>query len=519
MAALSTALAAVLVITALVVATTARPGAADSTGPGVLPNSVHAFGAPDLGDLSATSPNRPVVAMAATPDGAGYWLVGSDGGVFTYGDAPFLGSAGGTPLDAPVVGMTADRATGGYWLVAADGGVFAFDAPFVGSTGGQSLNAPVVGMAATPDGGGYWLVGSDGGVFAYGDAPFLGSAGGTLLDAPVVAMAATPDGGGYWLVGSDGGVFAYGDARFSGSAGGTLLDAPVVGMAATPDGGGYWLVGRDGGVFSFGDAGFAGSALSTTDEVPAVAITAAGSGYRVAYGHTPSPFGPAVTSYLAQRGDDVTMAVYDARTGLTWELHPGETQITASIVKVDIMADLLAADQGGAGITPSQAALLAPMIEVSDNTAATALYGAIGGAGGLGAFDRELGLVSTTPPTGGPISDWALTQTSAADMVAVLRTFAYPNAVLSGPYRDYGLALLHAVEASQVWGVPAGVPPAAAAIKTGQLSGEVNAIGHIAWGGRDYVFATLTDANPSDAYGQETINTLASMVYDALGAD
>jgi hypothetical protein len=30
--------------------------------------------------------------MAATPDGGGYWLEGSDGGIFTYGDATFYGS-------------------------------------------------------------------------------------------------------------------------------------------------------------------------------------------------------------------------------------------------------------------------------------------------------------------------------------------------------------------------------------------------------------------------------------------
>jgi hypothetical protein len=41
--------------------------------------------------------------MAATPDGGGYWLVASDGGVFTYGDAPFDGSAGSNGLVAPIV--------------------------------------------------------------------------------------------------------------------------------------------------------------------------------------------------------------------------------------------------------------------------------------------------------------------------------------------------------------------------------------------------------------------------------
>ncbi len=44
--------------------------------------------------------------MAATPDGGGYWLVASDGGIFTYGDAPFYGSTGGIRLNKPIVGMS-----------------------------------------------------------------------------------------------------------------------------------------------------------------------------------------------------------------------------------------------------------------------------------------------------------------------------------------------------------------------------------------------------------------------------
>ena len=38
--------------------------------------------------------------MAATPDGKGYWLVASDGGIFAFGDAPFYGSTGGSPQQA-----------------------------------------------------------------------------------------------------------------------------------------------------------------------------------------------------------------------------------------------------------------------------------------------------------------------------------------------------------------------------------------------------------------------------------
>jgi endoglucanase len=231
---------------------------------------------PALGPSGSVTSSHPVVGVAATPDGAGHWLVASDGGVFTFGDARFYGSTGGSRLNRAIVGMAASPDGGGYWLVASDGGVFSFGvATFHGSTGSIHLNAPIVGMAATPDGGGYWLVASDGGIFSFGDARFFGSTGSQHLNRPIVGMAATPDGGGYWLVGSDGGVFSFGDAGFAGSTGGEHLNGPIVGMASTSDGGGYWLAGSDGGVYAMGDARFFGSAspLRLTQPVTSISVS------------------------------------------------------------------------------------------------------------------------------------------------------------------------------------------------------------------------------------------------------
>ncbi len=79
---------------------------------------------------------KPIVGMAATPTGDGYWLVASDGGIFAFGDAGFFGSTGAVPLAKPIVGMAATPSGQGYWLVASDGGIFAFgDAGFFGSPG------------------------------------------------------------------------------------------------------------------------------------------------------------------------------------------------------------------------------------------------------------------------------------------------------------------------------------------------------------------------------------------------
>ena len=237
---------------------------------------VFAFGGASFnGSAGSLTLNKPVVGMAATPDGGGYWLVASDGGIFAYGDAAFYGSTGSLTLNKPIVGMASTPDGGGYWLVASDGGIFAYgDAVFYGSTGGLPLNKPIVGMAATPSGHGYWLVASDGGIFAYGDAVFHGSTGSLTLNKPIVGMASTPSGNGYWLVASDGGIFAFGDAVFHGSAGSLTLNKPVVGMAATPSGQGYWLVASDGGIFSYGDAVFHGSTGSLTLNKPIVGMSA-----------------------------------------------------------------------------------------------------------------------------------------------------------------------------------------------------------------------------------------------------
>jgi Glycosyl hydrolase family 26 len=235
------------------------------------------------------------IMMAADPTG-GYWTVTPAGAVTPHGVAPALGSPAlsNLRLAQPIVGMTATADGNGYWLVASDGGIFSYgDATFYGSTGGMHLNKPIVGMAVTTDGKGYWLVASDGGIFSYGDAFFYGSTGSIALNKPVAGMAVTTDGKGYWLVASDGGIFSYGDAFFYGSTGSIRLNLPIVGMAPTPDGQGYWLVGFDGGVFTFGDADFYGSTAGWGTYAFGLIINPATAGYDVVTANGSSvAFGP-----------------------------------------------------------------------------------------------------------------------------------------------------------------------------------------------------------------------------------
>jgi cell wall-associated NlpC family hydrolase len=235
-----------------------RPHAVSASTPGDFwlatpAGNLYAFGVPNYGSPGAPL-NRPIVTVDPTRGDAGYWMVASDGGVFSYGDAHFFGSTGNIALNKPIVSMAPTPDQQGYWLVASDGGVFSFgDAHFFGSTGNIALNKPIVSMTPTSDGKGYWLVASDGGVFSFGDAVFHGSTGGIVLNKPIVSMDAMPNQAGYWLLASDGGVFAFGDATFHGSTASNPED-PVERLMTTPSGQGYWIVQQNGTATAFGDA-------------------------------------------------------------------------------------------------------------------------------------------------------------------------------------------------------------------------------------------------------------------------
>jgi len=223
---------------------------------------------------------RPLVGMASTPDGGGYWLVNGSGAISAHGAAQLYGSMAGHPLVSPITHIISSPTGHGYWMVAADGGVFCFgDAGFYGSMGGQSLNKPVVSLAPSPGGRGYWLVAADGGVFCFGDAGFYGSMGGQSLNTPMVGIALDRATGGYWLVASGGGVFAF-NAPFLGRPG-PGLRSPVGSLDASASGTGYRFISADGGMYCFGDVGSCGglSGVTSTNPTTGMAEDSATGGY------------------------------------------------------------------------------------------------------------------------------------------------------------------------------------------------------------------------------------------------
>ena len=124
------------------------------------------------------TPGFAVVRNASLVPPNGYDLVGSDGGVFVFGNAPFENSLPGLGVHVNnIVGIVPTSNDQGYFLVGSDGGVFAFgNAPFENSLPGLGVHVNnIVGIVPTSNDQGYFLVGSDGGVFAFGNAPFENS--------------------------------------------------------------------------------------------------------------------------------------------------------------------------------------------------------------------------------------------------------------------------------------------------------------------------------------------------------
>jgi myo-inositol-hexaphosphate 3-phosphohydrolase len=237
---------------------------------------VFAFGeAKTHGDAAVTRPAW-AVDLEPTPSGKGYWVIDDRGGVFALGDAVHHGAPAAARL-APGETATSLSATptgAGYWIFTSLGRALPFgDATHLGDMAGTRLNAPVLDSITTPSGRGYYMVAADGGIFSFGDARFYGSMGGKRLNAPVQSLVPDPDGTGYWLVAADGGVFAF-QAGFRGSMGDKVLNKPVTGMV--PFGNGYLMVAEDGGIFNFSNKPFHGSLGADPPADPITSVAAFG---------------------------------------------------------------------------------------------------------------------------------------------------------------------------------------------------------------------------------------------------
>ncbi|MFI6336592.1 serine hydrolase [Streptomyces sp. NPDC050535] len=227
----------------------------------------------------------------------------------------------------------------------------------------------------------------------------------------------------------------------------------------------------------------------------------------------------AMKSVSVQDGAAVSVSVLDVDSGESAAYGEGSFD-TASIVKVDILATLLLqAQEADRELTATEKAEATRMIENSDNTAASALWDAIGQADGLDTANRTFGLTATK---GGDGALWGLTQTTAADQLTLLRQVFGDESKLDETSRTYLRGLMGEIAVDQHWGVSAAADGSGWALKNGWLARsatglwDINSIGRVTADGHDYLVAVLSNGTTTKAKGISLVEAVAKAAVAAL---
>jgi hypothetical protein len=213
----------------------------------------------------------------------------------------------------------------------------------------------------------------------------------------------------------------------------------------------------------------------------------------------------------------MTAAVHDLSSGKLWTYRPGKHEVTASIMKVDILETLLAQR----GVLSGDALSTATgMIENSSNDDAEDLWDSEGGPAAVTAYGERVGLDGTHPNIKG---FWGLSTTTASDQVRLLDHLAVPNSLLTTAERQQAMDLMHQVEADQRWGVTAGLPAETpVAVKNGWLpldngrGWQVNSDGIVDGNGYRADISVLSTGSVTEQAGIDEIEGLTRLLWAAM---
>lgn len=213
--------------------------------------------------------------------------------------------------------------------------------------------------------------------------------------------------------------------------------------------------------------------------------------------------------FARARGGQVSIAVVDTDGRL--RAHDGSrAYISASVVKAMLLAaELRRLDRASLALDAGTQGLLRSMVTSSDNDAADSIYGRVG----------DQGLLEVANAVGmrrfSVAGYWGNAQVTAADMA---RLFARLDRVVSRRHRRVALALLAGVVPDQRWGVPAAAKGWTAHFKGGwRTTGRGQLVHQAALlrrGDRRLAVAVLTDAQPSQAYGRDTVRGVTARLLD-----
>jgi beta-lactamase class A len=210
----------------------------------------------------------------------------------------------------------------------------------------------------------------------------------------------------------------------------------------------------------------------------------------------------AATRYLDRRSGYTAFATVDSEGRISGE-HIHRTFVSASVVKAMLLAAYLrelAAEHRG--IDSTSRSLLVPMIHVSDNNAATAVWERVGDPR-LRGLARRAGMTDFSI-----VGIWANAQISPADQA---RYFFEMESLIPRQFRHLARHLLSHIAAFESWGIPAVARPRGWTVffkggwrgtGRGQL---VHQIARLQKPGEQVAIAVMTDGDPSMGYGIETI--------------
>jgi hypothetical protein len=254
---------------------------------------------------------------------------------------------------------------------------------------------------------------------------------------------------------------------------------------------------------------------TSSDRVQPAAVGALGTGHAAPAG------GPAALNRKLARAlrpvvrggqGHLAVGVIDLGTGAEALYGARRRFAAASVMQADILAVLLLRhQQAGTPLSAREAQLAVPMIESSDNGAATRLWQLLGAGPAVATANRGLGLTHTTP---GPAANWGRSRTTVADQLRLLADLTAAASPLTAQSRDYVLGLMQDVQPDQQWGVTAAASPGTVpAVRSGWLAGPqvwvINSIGVVEHDGHRLLLAILSDQHATKAAGVARVSAAA----------
>ncbi len=222
--------------------------------------------------------------------------------------------------------------------------------------------------------------------------------------------------------------------------------------------------------------------------------------------------GPAAVSraagYLSHRAGRLAFAVVDTEDRMSgvnihWRF------VSASVVKAMLLVAYLRRlhDRGQHYVDGYSNSFLYPMINVSDNNAATQCWSIVGDSG-LYSVAHAAQMTDFSI-----VGIWANAQISAADQS---KFFFEMDSIIPHEFVSYARRLLSTIAAYESWGIPAVARPRGYQVffkggwRTTGLGQLVHQVGRLEGHHQRFSIAVMTDGDPSMGYGIDTIQGVTS---------